>query len=63
MKPQRKKPHTQPHDPDVGRHTWQAACQGKSCFVSRAEAERVARRYRNRAYKCKSCGKYHVGRS
>lgn len=42
------------------------ACVGKERFDSRAVAEQVARRRsaagkRSEAYKCRGCGKWHVG--
>lgn len=44
------------------RNDWRTACAGKEQFSSRAVAEKVARRRKNSAYKCPSCGKYHTGR-
>lgn len=45
-----------------------AACDGKAAYDSRDLAERVAKRGRRfgkaeslRAYRCESCGKWHVG--
>lgn len=52
--------------------TWyarQAGCTGKAPFESRALAEKVALRRRkqgkrdNHAYKCRFCGKWHIGTS
>lgn len=41
-------------------------CEGKEAYESRALAEKVARRRSGRGkhtetYKCKGCGKYHMG--
>lgn len=41
-------------------------CEGKEVYESRALAEQVARRRSSRgkhgeAYKCRGCGKYHMG--
>jgi hypothetical protein len=43
-----------------------AACEGKVAFDNRGMAESVARRRQregkaNQAYKCRFCGKYHLG--
>lgn len=46
---------------EMRRRRWQTKCQGKEPFESRAIAEAVARRRRNSTYKCKGCGKWHVG--
>lgn len=47
---------------------WQEKCAGKEPFESRTLAQQVARRRsrkgrRSMSYKCRSCGKYHIGSS
>lgn len=56
------KHHTHPQDHDTRYAIWASKCQGKQPFESRALAEKLARRRGNSAYKCKGCGKWHVGR-
>jgi hypothetical protein len=52
---------------DAGRNRriWQTTCFGKKAFESRAVANMVGRRIKGRRpcsiYKCKGCGKYHIG--
>lgn len=48
-------------DPKTPLRIWRSSCQGKEPFESRALAERLARTRGNEAYKCKGCGKWHIG--
>jgi hypothetical protein len=51
--------------PGARRRSWQIHCLGKRAYVSRGEANRakaILKRVASlQVYKCRSCGKYHLG--